>query len=1400
MALTEADRKFNQLYDIVFEDGSKLSIDSLLDGFKVLYEEASKPQYKKDKDVNLFLERYKDTMKNVQKLRFSPDDFQSIQVVGRGEFGEVHLVKSKLTGEYYAMKLINKYEIARNLEKSFFWEERDVMAMNKNSPWITRLDFAFQDSRYLYLVMEFIPGGDLFSLMSRFEITEEWAKFYLAETIMAVQDMHNMNYCHRDIKPDNLMLDQDGHIKLADFGSTVYLPPDGQIRTDTAVGTPDYVSPEVLESQGGKTSYGKECDWWSVGVVLFEMLCGDPPFSGDSLAKTYGNIANHAKTLVFPEDVELSEECQDLIRKMLTTRDKRLGKNGAQEIFSHPWFKDFDWKDMRKREPPYKPELKSKIDTAAFDDILDKPVSKDSFPEKPGFSGNHLPFVGFTFSRFYQFSKLVAKGPSILPQSAQDTSSMPAALPPPPVVPASSSSSSEEIEKRESQLKELKSKLEDANDESKKARRELTNVTQKMEIFEAENKDLEAKYNSVNKKLERMQKQRTDTLKELEEKNIDLEKQVTTLTMDVRNAENKAKKADEKCEVYAFQIKLLEEDVQKEKTALATLQQQAKAQGDAGEARAELQKQVDEAKARLAEKEDIIKKMFSEKAELEKSRLLVEMEAKTLKEQLASVTAARDAALAKIKDTEAQLDSLRKEQEAAVARVKKEVATQQELNAKLQADLAAAKSAADKANAEKAALEKKSDTLDLELTTLQKQYTGLKAQLDSMSKEAASKVKEGAESMNHKIIELEAALANLEASKSKVDKEYSTLKRQFDEETAGKSKALSELSEAKAQLEARSKELTKLQEATAGAAGAEEVEKLRSNLRAAQDERDTLLAAKAALESSKSELERGRVVLEVDLKENVRKLEAVQAELATLQGALKEREGVWASKKEEMEQHVADAQRQAEDARQEMESLKRKFQMEATNMESEKVDELLKEIAQLQISVAETAKKAKSAEQDKETIKIEFDSVNEELDRKQTQILDLQATHRELQSKIADLAEKYAIAEKRRQEEESEKDTFQRQVFVTHKKLENLQTKLKEAVRKLDQEMRNRPDQAKPGDWHSKHNAKKLKQELQTVQVKLEEEAKINKNLQKEIGDLKDELEKAHGHNEELAKRVAEMDKIIATLRSGDKPGEEGSMARRELSSFSAGSVPAVAQEKEGVLSLPKNSKNLKKGWDKYYIVASPRTMRLQVYKGDAKAGQPFLDVSLKNVYATEATKNNVPQAKSDQLAKMFMLLCTSTSSKDDALTPTNQGTNLVHTFKETTYHYPVWCVGCNERMWGKGMKCCNTSQSGDCEIVCHSKCSGKVPPCFVHMDAQQLIFLCDTEPMKREWLQNLRAIGGIKPEALGVSPSMSRIRITGSKEMVEDKEPVEEKAEEVPAPAPEGDKTETAATEQKEA
>ncbi|KQS43857.1 citron Rho-interacting kinase isoform X1 [Drosophila erecta] len=388
--------------------------EGLLDAFCLLYNECDKDTLKKrDRNIAEFVNKFRPIIEETRKLRVNADDFLIKTLIGQGYFGNVHLVVERQTNDIYAMKKIKKSVVTTSQVK----EERDIMSI-RNSEWLINLQYAFQDNDNLYLVMEYMPGGDLLSLMSRHgPFDEDLARFYLAELTVALHTLHEMGYVHRDIKPENILIDRFGHIKLADFGNAAALNRDGHVLSLSPVGTPDYIAPELLQTISTyklskslhDVSRTVSCDYWSMGIIGYELICETTPFHEDNVHETYSKILSHCeeshlKELIsFPSDLKVSVNYRNLIESLVTNPSKRLAYD---RIKSHPFFNEVPWGSIRSQVPPIIPTVRSDDDTSNFEDGIrhktrrEQGVAKKSLTtnmKSNDFSGKDLPFIGYSF-------------------------------------------------------------------------------------------------------------------------------------------------------------------------------------------------------------------------------------------------------------------------------------------------------------------------------------------------------------------------------------------------------------------------------------------------------------------------------------------------------------------------------------------------------------------------------------------------------------------------------------------------------------------------------------------------------------------------------------------------------------------------------------------------------------------------------------------------------------------------------------------------------------------------------------------------------------------------------------------------------------------------------------------
>lgn len=417
------------------------------------------------------------------RARISRSDFTEIKKLGHGHIGNVWLVEMKPRGRVsdkdrnenngpllFAMKRLKLQQVYQENHMAHVMAERDILAEADNE-WIVKLFYSFQDSNHLYFILEYVPGGDMMTLLINEQVlSEEWARFYISEVALALQFVHSMNFIHRDMKPDNILIDRRGHIKLADFGlctgfrwthdlryykddSSLSKPVDNnnfgdhptitkdlterefthslKKKTLSVVGSPNYIAPEVLRLNylNQEIPNEKLCDWWSVGVILYEMVIGYCPFIDLKAvkSKTYDpnfddrpniqmRIMNWQKYLAFPSPTDpdapplsctngqeryISEETKSLITGLLCDPQDRLCRNGIQDIIEHPFFRGVDWENIRNLEAPYVPKLENDYDTRHFESYPSN--NCESIEHDNGFgSSTRIPIADFTFQNFWQ--------------------------------------------------------------------------------------------------------------------------------------------------------------------------------------------------------------------------------------------------------------------------------------------------------------------------------------------------------------------------------------------------------------------------------------------------------------------------------------------------------------------------------------------------------------------------------------------------------------------------------------------------------------------------------------------------------------------------------------------------------------------------------------------------------------------------------------------------------------------------------------------------------------------------------------------------------------------------------------------------------------------------------------
>ncbi|KAG5927482.1 hypothetical protein E4U42_002191 [Claviceps africana] len=343
--------------------------------------------------ANSINSRRVESLPRTQKLNLR--NFKVVRTLGTGTFARVCLVRPSnapdtplekdTTGnaEVYALKILRKTEVIKLKQVDHVRHERSVLADVAGHPFITNLLASFSDHDHLYMLLDYVPGGELFSYLRKLRrFDESTARFYAAEIVLVLEYLHEQQggVAYRDLKPENLLLDKDGHIKLVDFGFAKRLGYKGDhpVETYTLCGTPEYLAPEVIHNKGHTTAV----DWWALGILIYEFLTGYPPFWHQNPIEIYKQIVK--RPVAFPQDAPISDQAKDIIRSFCTVdRSRRLGNlsGGAGRVKAHPFFQSINWDDMlaRRRRGPIVPPIRYPGDAQCFDTYPEDDGKRDAY-------------------------------------------------------------------------------------------------------------------------------------------------------------------------------------------------------------------------------------------------------------------------------------------------------------------------------------------------------------------------------------------------------------------------------------------------------------------------------------------------------------------------------------------------------------------------------------------------------------------------------------------------------------------------------------------------------------------------------------------------------------------------------------------------------------------------------------------------------------------------------------------------------------------------------------------------------------------------------------------------------------------------------------------------------------
>uniref|UniRef100_A0A8C5GVQ4 Rho-associated protein kinase 2 n=1 Tax=Gouania willdenowi TaxID=441366 RepID=A0A8C5GVQ4_GOUWI len=1291
------------------------------DSMNALVLDLDYPALRKNKNIETFLNRYEKVIGQIQDLQMKSEDFDRVKVIGRGAFGEVQLVRHKASQKVYAMKLLSKFEMIKRSDSAFFWEERDIMAF-ANSPWVVQLCCAFQDEHYLYMVMEYMPGGDLVNLTSTYDVPEKWAKFYTAEVVMALDAIHSMGFIHRDVKPDNMLLDRHGHLKLADFGTCMKMDLTGMVHCDTAVGTPDYISPEVLKSQGGDGFYGRECDWWSVGVFIFEMLVGDTPFYADSLVGTYSKIMDHKNSLNFPDDVEISKDAKNIICAFLTDREVRLGRNGVEEIKRHPFFKNDQWTfdTIRDTVAPVVPELSSDIDTSNFDEIEDDKA----------FVGNQLPFVGFTYFKEDQDKQHYLQLCSCFSSAWS------------------------------SQFVVLQKKLCD------------------LEVQMNNNKqvkdDLELKYRATTGRLEKISKE----LEEEVSSRKNLELSLRQLEREKALLQHKSMESHRKAENEADRKRCLENEVNGLRDQLDELKKKNQNSHFSNEKNIHLQKQLEEANTllraeseaatrlrkaqtdgskQLQQLEAIVRELQDKCCVLERSKLNLEKECISMQAALETERREHSQGSETISDLMGRISCLEedaRQQRQALCKAETEKRQLQEKLTDLEKE---------KSNKE-IDLTYKLKVLQQELEQEETSHKSTRALLADKSKIKVTI--EGAKSesmkeMEQKLAEeraaklrLENRILELEKHSSMMDCDYKQALQKLDELRRHKDRLTEEVKNLTLKIEQETQKRILTQNDLK--AQNQQLSMLKTSEKQLKQEANHLLDIKRSLEKQVQELRKSRQDADGQMKELQDQLEAEQYFSTLYKTQVRELK----EECEEKNKVYKEVQQSLQELQEERESLAAQLEITLTKADSE---QLARSIAEEQYSDLEKEKIMKELE-----LKEMMARHRQELSEKDLTISLLEEANKTLTSDVANLAnEKNELNNKLTEtiEESDKSKNWEQQINqmkqAFEKQLQCERTLKTQAVNKLAEIMNRKEVRGGSSRRGNDTDMKRKEKENRKLQLELRsEKEKLNSTIikyQKEINEMQAQLADESQMRIELQMALDSKDSDIEQLRNLLQ-----SLSVQSMDSASVSSGPEFDTDDaytetrlEGWLSLPVRNNTKKFGWEKKYVVVSSKKVLFYKSEQDREQSIPYMVLDIDKLFHVRpVTQTDVYRADAKEIPRIFQILYAnegeSKKEPEFPVEPLAAGEKCSyichkgHEFIPTLYHFPTNCEACTKPLWNM-FKPPPALECRRCHIKCHKDHMDKkediVAPCKVNYDvstAKNLLLLATSQEEQQKWVSRL--------------------------------------------------------------